>query len=268
MHKGKKSEASWEEREQLGPYQLQEQVPQDEHRHGELYRALHETSGATALVLKPTPENEARSGSLTDWQVRCVSSASPSYLALEVEHSAWSVAPDRHSVEALMCLFEEVREGVKRMDRAFPPSTDTHLRWRLGLALAGAAAVSALIFALLPLAPVSPSPSGPAPTASAASSPVSDEIPTATEELEPPTSAWLAETLPEEQSALARPLPPKPFKGQKRPPCTRYTEVELVGACWAPHELKAPCPEDLYEYQGKCYLPSFSAKPPPPTLGR
>ncbi len=51
-------------------------------------------------------------------------------------------------------------------------------------------------------------------------------------------------------------------------PCTRYTEVELVGACWAPHEIKAPCPEDLFEHQGKCYMPTFSAKPPPSALGQ
>ncbi len=63
---------------------------------------------------------------------------------------------------------------------------------------------------------------------------------------------------------LARPLPKEPFKGQKRPPCTRYTEVELVGACWAPHKLKAPCPED----QGECFMPTFSAKPPPSSLGQ
>lgn len=60
--------------------------------------------------------------------------------------------------------------------------------------------------------------------------------------------------------------PQEPFKGQKRPPCTRYVEVELIGACWGPHELKAPCPDVLYEHQGKCYVPLFSAKPPPSAL--
>lgn len=68
-------------------------------------------------------------------------------------------------------------------------------------------------------------------------------------------------------SVLARPLPREPFKGQKRPPCTRYAEVEWVGACWLPHELKAPCPDVLYEDQGKCDSPAFSARPPPSSLG-
>jgi hypothetical protein len=34
------------------------------------------------------------------------------------------------------------------------------------------------------------------------------------------------------------------------------------------HKLKAPCPDVLYEYQGECYVPAFSAKPPPQSLGQ
>ncbi len=56
----KKSESSREEPEQLGPYRIQEQVPQAAHSQGELYRATHETSGATALVLKPATEDGCR----------------------------------------------------------------------------------------------------------------------------------------------------------------------------------------------------------------
>jgi hypothetical protein len=148
----KKPESSWEEPEQLGPYQIQEQVPQSALHQGALYRATHETSGATALVLKPVPEAEEGAVPRTDWRVRCTSSASPSYLALEVEHTPWS-APDRHSVEALVCMFEDVRDGVGRMDQAFSASSEPHPRWRLGSALAGAVV---LVVALLPaaLAPV------------------------------------------------------------------------------------------------------------------
>ena len=59
MDEEKKSEASGAEVEQVGPYQLREQVAQDEHSRGELYRATHETSGATALVVRPSPEEGA-----------------------------------------------------------------------------------------------------------------------------------------------------------------------------------------------------------------
>jgi hypothetical protein len=98
---------------------------------------------------------------------------------------------------------------------------------------------------------------------------MSHEVPTAAEAPSSSIERGLVDTTPaQEQTVLARPLPKEPYKGQKRPPCTRYTEVELVGACWIPHKLKAPCPDSLHEYQGECYLPAFSAKPPPQSLGQ
>jgi hypothetical protein len=127
----KKPESSGDEVEQVGPYQFQEQVPQDEYSHGKLYRATHETSGAPALVLKPAAEDEQGSVPLTDWRVRLSSSASPKYVALEVEHTPWSVAPDRQSVESLVCTFEDVREAVGSMDQALhAPPVRQASRWR------------------------------------------------------------------------------------------------------------------------------------------
>ncbi len=154
MDEQKKSESSGDDVEQVGPYQLQEQVPQDEYSRGELYRATHETSGATALVLKPAAEDEKGSVRLTDWRVRFISSASPGYVAMQVEEPPRSVAPDSHSVESLVCTFEDVREAVGRMDHALHESNESRPGWRLGLAaLSG---VAALVVALLPaaLAPV------------------------------------------------------------------------------------------------------------------
>jgi hypothetical protein len=253
MDEEKKSESSWEEAERLGPYQLHEQVPQSAPGRGELYRATHETSGATALVYKPEAGKDAVP--LKDWRV-CLISSSSGYVAMEVVESPWSLAPNKHVVEALVFLFEGVRKVVGYMARAIPENYELRPRWRLGLGLASAAAVCALLFALVRLTPVSPP------------APVSDEVPTATEKPDSSTSAWLVDTTPQEQSVLARPLPREPFKGQKRPPCTRYVEVELIGACWGPHKLKAPCPDVLYEYQGECYVPLFSARPPPQSLGQ
>jgi hypothetical protein len=261
----KKSETSWEERTQLGPYRLEEQVPQSAHSQGELYRARHEKSGATALVLKPAAEEDV--AQLKDWRVRIISSIAPSYIAMEVEDSQWSVAPNKHSVEALVFLLEGVREGVRRMARALD-TYEPRIRWRLGLGLTGAAVVCALLFAWVRLASVSQTSGDPEPVASTPSVPMSHEEPTVGGHPDQPTHGGLVDTADAGALVLARPLPREPFKGQKRPPCTRYAEVELVGACWLPHELKAPCPDVLYEHQGKCYSPAFSARPPPQSLGR
>lgn len=262
MDEKKKPEERWEEAERLGPYQLHEQLPQDAHHQGELYRATHEKTGATALVLKPAAEEGEVP--LKDWWVQLISSASHGYIALEVVHSPWSVAPDKHSVDALVFLFEGVRKGVRRMSRAFPYTDEPRLGRRLGLGLVSAAALCALLFVLVRLTPVSQPPSGREPSVSTSPVLTSDDVQEDSQDAGSSFRAYLADITPEGQSVLARPLPREPFKGQKRPPCTRYTEVELVGACWAPHELKAPCPEDLFEYQGKCYIPAFSAKTQPP----
>ncbi|WP_257451661.1 hypothetical protein [Archangium lipolyticum] len=260
MDEKKKPESNWEEAERLGPYQIHEQVPQSAHEQGELYRATHETSGATALVFKPADEEGAVP--LKDWRVHFISSASSGCVAMEVVHTPWSVAPDKHSVEALTFLFERVHEGVQRMARAFPNTHESRLGWRLGLGVASAASVCALLFVLMRPAPVSLPSSNPEPMERTLPVLTSHDVQGDSQDSD--FRAWLADTTPQGQSELARPLPREPLKGQKRPPCTRYTEVELVGACWAPHELKAPCPEDLFEYQGKCYLPSFSARSLPP----
>ena len=264
MDEEKKSEASGEGAERVGPYLLREQVEQSHDSQVELYLATHETSGATALVRKhATGEDKAPR---KDWRVFLGSWTSRGYSAMEVEHTGWARAQDRQSAESLLLTLEGVLGEARRMARAVAGPHEPRLRWRLGMGVVGSATVCALLFALMRLASVPHPSSSQEPLASAPPSHMSHGVPTA-----PGTSdfnAWLADTTPPGPPGLARPLPKEPFKGQKRPPCTRYVEVELVGACWAPHKLKAPCPETLFEYQGECYLPSFSAKPPPSSLGQ
>jgi hypothetical protein len=257
MDEEKKSEASGEGAERVGPYLIQEQVQQSDESQEELYLATNETSGATALVRKHAAEEGA--APRKDWRVFLGSWASRGYSAMEVEHTDWARAQDRQSAESLLHTLEGVTEEVRRMVRAVSGPHEPRRRWRLGWGVASAVTICALLLALVCLAPVSQPPS-------ALPAPLSHEVPTAVETAD--FRAWLADTTPEGQPVLARPLPKEPFKGQKRPPCTRYTEVELVGACWMPHKLKAPCPEDLFEHQGECYAPSFSAKPPPSSLGQ
>ncbi|WNG35369.1 hypothetical protein F0U61_18100 [Archangium violaceum] len=256
MDEEKKSEALGEDPERLGPYLLQEQVQQSHDSPEELYLATHETSGATALVRKHSAEEGAAPP--RDWRVRLSSWASRGYSAMEVEHSDWARAQDKQSAESLLLTLESVLEEVRRMARDVTDTHEPRLRWRLGLGMVSAATVCALLFALVRL----DSPPGASPAA------MSHEVPTTGGIPDPPTHGGLVDTADAGELVLARPLPREPFKGQKRPPCTRYAEVELVGACWLPHKLKAPCPDVLYEYQGECYSPAFSAKPPPQSLGQ
>ncbi len=167
-----------------------------------------------------------------------------------------------------MLIFEEVREGVRRVVHAFSDSSESHPWRRLGLGLAlASAAVCSLVFALTRLAPMSQPPSNPDALAGTEPVPPSHEAPTDTQV--PLTEISLLRTEEGEPPAfLAHPLPSKPYKGQKRPPCKPRVEVEINGGCWVPHELKSPCPEDLYEYQGKCYTVSMQPPPRPQSLGQ
>jgi hypothetical protein len=257
MDEKKKSEASCGEPERLGPYVLQEQVEQDHDSPVELYLATHETSGATALVRKHAAEEGKAPGK--DWRVR-LGSSSEGYSAMEVEHTDWAWAQDSQSAESLLLTSESVLEEARRMALVVSDTHAPRLRWRLGLGVASVATVCALLFALGRLASVSQ-------PASTPPVPLSYEEHTTGENPDTPTHGGLVDTADAGQSVLARPLPKAPFKGQKRPPCNRHVETELVGGCWLQHVLKAPCPDELYEDQGKCYSPAFSAKPPPSSLG-
>ena len=266
MDEGKQSEESWEEPERLGPYLLQEQVPQSDDSQGKLYLATHEPSGTTALLLKL-----ARKGAATLMDLRGLVnvSASLGFIAMHVEHTPWSRAPDRQSVESAVFTFEGLHEAMRRMARAVSDTPEPCPRWRLGLALASVAAVGTLLFALVQLTSESPPPNGPEPLADTPPVLTSDDaLWSAGTPDDPFASGTLVDTSDAGDSVPALPLPREPFKGQKRPPCTRYAEVELIGACWTPHRLKAPCPDVLYEYQGECYVPAFSAKPPPQSVGQ
>ncbi|MDY7226218.1 hypothetical protein [Hyalangium rubrum] len=57
-------------------------------------------------------------------------------------------------------------------------------------------------------------------------------------------------------------MPPKPFKGQRRAPCSKG-DVEIRGGCWGKMEARAPdCPEYAYEWLGGCYVPVIAAQRP------
>jgi hypothetical protein len=268
MDEEKKSEASWEEPERLGPYRLEALVSRSRDGRERLYLATNEMSGALALVLKTAIHKGVRA--LKELRVRFISSASEGYRALEAEETPYAVAADRQSAESLMSTLEAVAQAVRHMDEALPvfdrPRPGRRLGWGLG---AGAVAACALLFVLVRVDAVCPQPIEPEPVASAASAPLRHEFPVEAEPLEPHLSPWLANaTPPPGQPVFARPLPRRPFKGQKTPPCILLVEVELFGACWGPHALKAPCPDQLFEHEGQCYAPLMIPQSPPQSLGQ
>jgi hypothetical protein len=257
MDERKKSGSSGEDAARVGPYQVEEQVPQDESSQEFLYRARHETSGAPTLVLERTTrsEHEEKAEPRPEVRVHLISSASGGYDAMEVEQTPRSVAPERQSVESLVATLEDVHEAVGRMMDAYSGSPAPSPWRHLGGGLVGAAVVGALLFALVRSVPELRTPSGPDSLAGTEPSPPSHEVPTDTwgplKEM-----ALLGET-DGGVLALSRPMPGKPYPGQKRPPCKPRLELELNGGCWVPHREKAPCPEDLFEYQGECYMASM-----------
>ncbi|QRN96650.1 hypothetical protein JRI60_47990 [Archangium violaceum] len=244
MHEEKKSETSGEAVKQVGPYQLHEQVPQDNYSRGELYRDTHETSGETTLVFKPAATDEKGSGPLTDWQVRLTSSASDGYVSMKAENPPRSVATDEHSVESLVCTFEEVREAVGRMDHALHAANKPRPWWRLGLALSGGAAVLVVALLSATLAPV-------------------DEMRV---QQQVTVKAWTTDVhvdpVPVRSGEAPRPVP-----NQKHAPCAAGLEREVSGVCWIATEHAPPnCPPQTVSYDGKCLLPVAKPRPVPTSV--
>jgi len=116
MDEEKKSEASGEDPERLGPYVIQEQAQLSDDSQEGLYLATHETREATALARKHAAEESAAPGQ--DWQVLLGSWASRGYSAMEVQYTDWARAQDRQSAESLLLTLESVLEEVRRMASA------------------------------------------------------------------------------------------------------------------------------------------------------
>jgi predicted Ser/Thr protein kinase len=67
-----------------------------------------------------------------------------------------------------------------------------------------------------------------------------------------------------EQASVAVDVPREPLRGQRRPPCHPTGEVELHGGCWVQiGTTQAPCGTAGFEWDGKCYLPSFPTQRQP-----
>jgi serine/threonine protein kinase len=58
---------------------------------------------------------------------------------------------------------------------------------------------------------------------------------------------------------LAREMPKDPLKGQRKPPCDERGEKAINGACWYPvADERPPCGPTLFDFEGRCYAPTFN----------
>ncbi|EPX62523.1 hypothetical protein D187_008711 [Cystobacter fuscus DSM 2262] len=260
-------------RSQLGPYQLGPRYRNTGEDLGRIYRARNAKTGAPALVLQHT-DRQALDVPVADWTLRLSSSVSPAYLSLEVE-SAPEDADAQDVGEELDFLLYDLHEVVTRTlrnpetlrhlralhvptARAAPPATPAWLRPAFG-------AVLTACFALLLLR-------------AGNSAQVEDwssrpELVTARRDAGwdaggDLTGLLLTDTVDVGPVVLARPMPKKPFDVQKRPPCNKALEEEHFDGCWVETKKSAPCPDELYELEGKCFLPAAKPQQRPASLFR
>jgi hypothetical protein len=78
--------------------------------------------------------------------------------------------------------------------------------------------------------------------------------------MSPAISILAPEPQGESVPKLARPLPEKPFPGQRQPPCNPSIETVLRGACWlCLAKKKPPCGNTAHDWEDMCCIPSFNA---------
>ncbi|HYH96135.1 serine/threonine-protein kinase, partial [Hyalangium sp.] len=61
--------------------------------------------------------------------------------------------------------------------------------------------------------------------------------------------------------SLGRPMPPKAYPGQKKPPCDPRTQRVILGACWIGpiSDAKPPCGNEAFDGEDGCYVPLFTS---------
>ena len=219
---------------------------------GRLYEARNNETGNPALVLMPGPKGDLRAEE--DWQVRATANVTPPYLALEVERAPVNGQPRQLTwmlerwAAALKCIDKrpEARAHLTAGPQTSPPRPEPRRHSPGG----PVAVLMLLALGVTPWTHATPAPLHPiAPPVLAVDSPG-------------PAAALWTDTV----QAIALPMPQGPFKGQNRPPCKSRFEVVIRGGCWVEIAARPPCGDDAYDYEGKCYLPGYSAPRPPVAL--
>ena len=230
----------------VGPYEVggrYQDVPEDV---GEVYEARHIETGAPALALRPGPGADWRLRSA--WDVLTTHAPQTGLLIVHPRGRLGEGAPSFHELslayihiaDALALLDERKGSWPDRSGEIRTPSRSRRRAMRWGLASAGVALAAGLALLLWPRTPEHFNPRGGL-----------GESPSFTDGKE---LSW---------GVIAYPMPEKPFKEQRTPPCMPELEVEIRGGCWVQAAQTAPCPRGSAEYQGKCYVAVKKPEPVP-----
>jgi len=237
--------AKWKGR-RLGPYVIGERYPDVPEEEGRLYEAHHVDTGEPALVVMPGTGDDWRT--YTPWSVLAMNRTEPNALVLHPQLTAGMKLPSFHELTlgfmrlaGLLALLDERRDVRAPFEREPRPSSRRAVRW--GLAGAGVALAVGLALFFWPSALSTVDTRG-----------MLDDSPLFT------TGQKLS------SPAIAYPMPEKPFKEQRKPPCMPETEVEVRGGCWVRHERHAPCPPGTAEHQGRCYVAVKKPDPEPSSV--
>ncbi|RKG68683.1 hypothetical protein D7V80_11850 [Corallococcus sp. CA054B] len=255
---------------------------------GDVYLARHVQTGQPAIVVRPeveesqlvqtTPEEVLEQFPSASLEVTWTSSDSPAFRALQVRlpHAAATAKVHEELVavsEDLPKLLDRAMGAPELREHLLAPPLTRRQRWR-GLVRRHAnrgktlvvqhwkdAALGLLVTAflgnlILPQRQHEPSSEPPRTVVAEQHEPESVVLTngvgqTAMEEIEAPV-LLVSEVSP----FIARDMPSRPFKVQRRPPC-RGSQKEINGGCWVQVVVAdaPPCPDDLYEHKGGCYAP-------------
>jgi hypothetical protein len=68
-----------------------------------------------------------------------------------------------------------------------------------------------------------------------------------------------------EPAWIGREIPKDPQPGQRKPPCTLPRETTIRGTCWI--LVPPPCLKSDFEWENRCYMPSYNAPRQPTSDG-
>ncbi|WP_434384027.1 hypothetical protein [Melittangium boletus] len=227
----------------IGPYEIggrRQDLPEDA---GEIHEGRHVETGAPVLALRPGPGMTWRPRS--SWEVLTTQVLQPDLLIVHPRWPSGAQAPSFHElslayihIAGALALLDQQREGSSF--GALTPGPVRAPRRAVRWGLAGAVLAAGLALLLWPR--------------------VAERV---EKDHVPGESIFFADGQDLSVAGIAYKMPDKPFKEQRKPPCLKETEVEVLGGCWILHTKTAPCPPSTAEYQGKCYFPVRKPDPAP-----